>query len=272
MDFDFSLILVVLSALTGFIWLVDHLFFAKARQRAAEADAPQTDSEASDVPAPAIVEYSRSFFPVLFIVLIVRSFLIEPFQIPSGSMLPTLEVGDFILVNKFDYGLRVPVWGKTFVPIGKPERGDVMVFKGPHNRINYIKRVIGLPGDEIQFQRQRLMINGELIDETFVGRIPCQDIRQEICHVFREVIGDESHLIQKYLLDRNPDVEGRWLVPEGHYLVMGDNRDNSRDSRPRLDGIGLIPDENIVGRAFAIWMHWERFFSLPSFGRVGTID
>lgn len=273
MDFDFAIILVGLTSLTGFIWLVDKLFFA--RQRAVKAAANFDDSLSASGEAvkqndtgisdPIIVEYSKSFFPVLLLVLIVRSFLIEPFQIPSQSMMPTLQVGDFILVNKFSYGLRVPVLGYKFYEVDAPKRGDVMVFKTPEdNATNYIKRVIGVPGDKISYGDNILKINDEEVDLRLLADRPSGRLRER---VYEETIETAKHQIIKFAgLDNG--VTNEWQVPEGEYFMMGDNRDRSKDSR----FIGTVPDRNIVGRAFAIWMHWDEFFSVPSFSRVGKIE
>ncbi|MBK8973773.1 MAG: signal peptidase I [Hahellaceae bacterium] len=258
MNFDFSLILVIATLVTGAVWLIDTLLFAKARQQAAQ-------QEEAAVRLPLLVEYSRSFFPVLFIVLIVRSFLVEPFQIPSQSMVPTLEVGDFILVNKFQYGLRLPVLGHKFVDIDDPKRGDVMVFRNPEDNVtNYIKRVVGLPGDRISYVNKQLLINGEPVSERLVAALPAG---RPMEYFFEETLGENTHRIIKLNAD-NKMGEGEFIVPEGQYFMMGDNRDRSKDSR----FIGFVPDKNIVGHAFAIWMHWESFFSIPSFSRVGKID
>jgi len=271
MDFDFAIILVGLTSLTGFIWLVDKLFFASKRAQAAASefadsgaygDKGKQHKGASD---PVIVEYSKSFFPVLLLVLIVRSFLIEPFQIPSQSMMPTLLVGDFILVNKYSYGLRVPVLGYKFFEVDSPKRGDVMVFKTPEdNATNYIKRVVGLPGDKISYGDNVLKINDKEVDLRLLIDRPSGRLRERI---YEETIAGASHQIIKFAgLDNG--VINEWQVPEGEYFMLGDNRDRSKDSR----FIGTVPDRNIVGRAFAIWMHWDNFFSLPSFSRVGKIE
>ncbi|WP_416397817.1 signal peptidase I [Allohahella sp. A8] len=284
MDFDFSLILVALTLITGAVWLVDALVFAKKRQPAPQqtsAPAPavgetrisqgwtvdgatQGDTRTSQPVEPLIVEYCRSFFPILFIVLILRSFIVEPFQIPSQSMLPTLEVGDFILVNKFTYGLRLPVLGTEIVDLGEPERGDVMVFRNPEdNRTNYIKRVIGLPGDTVTLLGKALYVNGEPVEERLLAALPPDNPKELI---YEESLGGATYRIQK---ESGPSgLRAEWKVPAGNFFLLGDNRDRSRDSRY----IGMVPENNIVGRAFAIWMHWESFFSIPSFSRTGLIE
>ncbi|TNE83597.1 MAG: signal peptidase I [Gammaproteobacteria bacterium] len=268
MDIDFPLILVVLTVATGLIWLADKLFLKARREAAAGPSGADTGGVAGKEVAldeskePWLVDLSRSFFPVLAIVLILRSFLVEPFQIPSGSMLPTLEVGDFILVNKFAYGLRLPVAGTKVVDLGEPERGDVMVFKYPEDRkTNYIKRVIGLPGDHVRYRNKQLYVNNELVVSDFVAKLPPVELR-------REQLGSVDHDIYLTMGRQSGSGEGEWVVPEGHYFVMGDNRDNSNDSRYW----GTVPDELVVGKAFAIWMHWKTMTSLPSFERVGGIE
>lgn len=259
MDFDFPLILVILTFVTGIIYLVDVLWLSSKRNQAHESE----HNEPSDIEeAPWIIETSRSFFPVLAIVLVLRSFLVEPFQIPSGSMLPTLEVGDFILVNKFEYGLRLPVLGTKILELNDPQRGDVMVFKYPEDgKTNYIKRVVGLPGDLIKYENKVLTINGKNIDEKLLANLQKNQL-------FEEQLGEVKHQIFKTSRYANLGAEGLWKIPEGHYFMMGDNRDNSNDSR----FWGLVPDELVVGKAFAIWMHWPSLGSLPSFSRVGGIE
>lgn len=254
MDIDFPLVLVLLTFGTGIVWAGDRLLLAPRRLA--------RQSEGSGVEEPWLVETSRSFFPVLAIVLVLRSFLVEPFQIPSGSMLPTLLVGDFILVNKYDYGVRLPVAGTKILDLGQPERGDIMVFRYPEDgKTNYIKRVVGLPGDKIQYRNKTLTINGEVVYEQFIANLPPDAL-------FQEQLGDVSHQILKTPLRPATLGAGEWTIPEGKYFVMGDNRDNSNDSR----FWGLVPDEMVVGRAFAIWMHWQSFDSLPSFSRAGGIE
>lgn len=264
MDIDFPLILVVLTFATGLIWLADRLFLKPRRDLRWQQENPgvATDDDEQGATEPYLVDLSRSFFPVLAIVLVLRSFLVEPFQIPSGSMLPTLEVGDFILVNKYAYGLRLPVAGTKIMSVGDPQRGDVMVFRYPEDgKTNYIKRVVGLPGDHVRYRNKALYINDREIDTRFVANLPPVEL-------LRERLGDTEHHIYRNLGGISGAGEGEWVVPDGHYFTMGDNRDNSNDSR----FWGMVPDDLVVGKAFLIWMHWPSLTSLPSFGRVGSID
>jgi signal peptidase I len=252
MDIDFSLVLVVLVSVCGVIWLLDHFLLARKRKQAGKTE------------EPVVVEYAKSFFPVLFIVLMLRSFLIEPFQIPSGSMIPTLAVGDFILVNKYHYGLRLPVIGNKIVANNDPERGEVMVFFPPHERRYFIKRVIGLPGDLIEYENKILRINGEPVTIDVLGDVQIDTaVGMRRGTLFNERIGNASHSAQIVSDDFRAPARTSWLVPPGHYFMMGDNRDNSADSRVW----GAVPEQNIVGRAFAVWMHKEPGFNLPTFSR-----
>ncbi|MCP5206161.1 MAG: signal peptidase I [Hahellaceae bacterium] len=263
MDIDFPLILVLLTLGTGVVWAIDRLFFYQKRFVAAEQRAKSTGTDLeTELEEPALVEMSRSFFPVLALVLVLRSFLVEPFQIPSGSMLPTLEVGDFILVNKFTYGVRLPVLGTKVVSLGDPKAGDVLVFRFPKDgKTNYIKRVVGVGGDVIRYDQKNLFINGQQVSSDFEGAINGQEM-------FEENLSGTVHNIYKDPGRGMHMGAGEWVVPEGHYFVMGDNRDNSNDSR----FWGFVPDHLVVGKAFAIWMHWETLFSIPSFSRVGGFD
>ena len=275
MDFDFAAILVTLSAVTGIIWAVDALFFAKSRaQRAAE-----TPTLVNAVKEPIIVEYARSFFPVIFIVLIVRSFLAEPFRIPSSSMMPTLVDGDFILVSKFAYGLRLPVLDYKFLDIGEPQRGDPVVFRypgnprlgdrDPHIGQDYIKRVIGLPGDEVIYRNKQIFINGQLVEQTPVGRYVGEGSSADATgsqHLSEQLPG-RTHDVLINPLAISGRGDGRWVVPEGHYFVMGDNRDNSEDSR----FWGFVPEKNLVGKAFLIWMNFDSKAGGVNFSRLGTV-
>ena len=282
MSLNFPLLLVIAVAVCGLLALLDLVFFAP-RRRAAIASYQGSVSQPDAVvieklnKEPLLVEYGKSFFPVLFIVLVLRSFLVEPFQIPSGSMKPTLDVGDFILVNKFAYGIRLPVIDKKVIEVGDPQRGDVMVFRFPSDpNVNYIKRVIGLPGDVIRYTGdKRLFINGESVAEKLIGSEPNSLGSAEL---YQEKLGAVEHEIRKEMSRyRQPD--GEWKVPAGHYFMMGDNRDNSNDSRywndPNIpkDMLGMVPDENIVGKAFAVWMSWpeSKLSHLPNFSRVGLI-
>jgi signal peptidase I len=241
---DFALILVVLTAAAGVIWLFDSLFLKRARVSAAAGG--------QAVKEPIAVEYAKSFFPILLLVLLIRSFLFEPFRIPSGSMMPTLLEGDFIFVNKFAYGLRLPVINTKFLEIGEPEHGDVIVFRLPSDpSVNYIKRVVGLPGDVVSYDQanKRITLNGKPVPIEVVGSYA----EEPGTELGREQLGEHDHsvLLTRGALSRG----GTYSVPEGHYFVMGDNRDNSRDSR--FDGVEFIPEGNLVGRAVGIWMNWR---------------
>lgn len=251
MGLDFEVILVLATAVSGLIWAIDAVVFAGARRARSmeKTHGARTDA----FPDPALVEYARSFFPVLLIVLVLRSFLAEPFRIPSPSMLPTLQVGDFIVVSKLSYGIRLPVTDTQVIETGQPERGDVAVFRYPRKpSINYIKRIVGLPGDQIAYYNRRLFINGDPVPMERVGeyRPARQNGRSELLE-FHETIGDTTHSV---LLDPNGrSPEGEFIVPEGQYFVLGDNRDHSNDSR----SWGYVPEANLVGEAKFIWMHWD---------------
>ena len=213
---------------------------------------------------PVLVEYAKSFFPVLFVVFVLRSFLVEPFQIPSSSMVPTLQVGDYILVNKFTYGIRLPVVRTKVMDLSKPQRGDVMVFFPPHmNDTYYIKRVVGMPGDTVSYRNKHLSVNGQSVKLESLGVVPDGAARFE---VGLEALGESSHLTQ--MNQQRPARDFTVTVKPGHYFMMGDNRDNSSDSRVW----GQVPEKDIVGKAFAIWMHWDSLLSIPSFSRVGSIE
>jgi signal peptidase I len=259
---NFALILFVLCVLTGALWALDRYRFRKLRAKGSKD--------------PVWVEYGASFFPVILAVFVLRSFIVEPFKIPSGSMIPTLMVGDFILVNKYTYGIRLPVLNQKIIPVGDPKRGDVMVFRYPEDpSLDYIKRVVGLPGDKIIYQNKRLTING-----TEVPVLRKEDYlhpeRLYYSQQFAARLGDTEH---RYLNDVDapamvPDVANfpdrnsciynnagvMCTVPAGHYFMMGDNRDNSRDSRVW----GFVPDRNIVGKAFFVWMNFS------DLGRIGA--
>jgi signal peptidase I len=254
----FALFMVVILAVTGLIWLLDILVLRKNRLTG-------TDE-------PWYVEYAKSFFPVILLVFVLRSFLVEPFKIPSGSMMPTLLAGDYILVNKFTYGLRVPILNNTFVEMNKPKQGDVIVFHYPPDpKIDYIKRVVGVPGDKIQYQDKQLIINGKKLDVTFENdyEYEMQGANIISARKSKEQLGDVQHDILVHDIPNryNADMPGARLqdgetitVPDGSYFAMGDNRDNSADSRVW----GFVPERNLVGKAFYIWMNFDQF------GRIGN--
>lgn len=252
---DFSLILFIFLVVTGVISLGYRLMF-EGRQ-GSMGDGAGLSTEAADAASrqPVLVEYARALFPVILIVFVLRSFIVEPFRIPSGSMLPGLQNGDFILVNKFSYGIRLPVINRKVLDIGDPARGDVMVFRWPRDpSLNFIKRVIGLPGDVIRYEGKKLTINGEPVEMAEDGEHAYQQINMRGYSARRllETIDDSQHHV---LIDdrvtRSQDMEV--TVPEGHYFVMGDNRDHSNDSRFWR----FVPEENVVGRAFFIWFSWK---------------
>jgi signal peptidase I len=263
---NFELILFVALVVTGVIWLVDALTVGRKRS--------------GDAKLPMLVDYSKSFFPVILAVFLIRSFLVEPFKIPSGSMMPTLQIGDFILVNKFTYGIRLPILDKKVIDIGQPKRGDVMVFRYPNDpSLDYIKRTIGLPGDVVEYKDKRLIINGKPVPTTRAGEYDyvASGLNYVSAQTWHEQLGQHNH-IEMTQTDMPPvilyQVGGdfpfrsncsynehgfKCKVPEGYYFMMGDNRDASNDSRYW----GFVPDRNIVGRAFMIWWNFGQF------GRIG---
>ena len=250
--FDFEVALVAAGVVTGLIWLADRLFL---RSRRAAAGVSKE---------PTLVEYSRSFFPIIVLVLLVRSFLFEPFRIPSSSMMPTLLVGDFIFVSKYSYGLRLPVTRTRVLETDQPERGDVVVFRLPTDpKTNYIKRVVGLPGDVVEYRDKRLFINDRPVELKINGLYDAKNMQG--AHLGYEQLGEVEHEI--LIFPSRFGREGVFRVPEGHYFLMGDNRDNSRDSR--YDGVGFVPESNLVGKAVRIWMNWNWSNSGPDWGRIG---
>lgn len=257
---DFSFLLVLATLVTGAIWGAYALLVKPRRGKAAAAAA---GGQAVHVREPIIVEYARSFFPIIVIVLLVRSFLFEPFRIPSGSMMPTLLDGDFIFVSKFSYGLRLPVLNTKIVPLDDPERGDVVVFRLPSDpSTNYIKRLVGLPGDRIVAYDDQLYVNGELVpvqlDGTYEGE------GYEGARVGIEQLGDVRHQVMFIPGHYAGDYEV--TVPAGHYFFMGDNRDNSQDSR--FPQVGFVPEDNVVGKAVRIWLSWK-LPNAPMWSRIG---
>ncbi len=258
---NFALILLILSVVTGILYAIDVLKYRKLR-------APGSKE-------PLWVEWGAGFFPVIIIVFVFRSFMFEPFKIPSGSMIPTLLVGDYILVNKFTYGIRLPVINKKIIPLNDPERGDVMVFRYPEDpSLDYIKRVVGLPGDTVSYHNKKLSINGQPV-EMAQNADYLHPERLYYSEQFTARMGVEHRLLNdkdapafipgvtQFPHRENCTYNATGVtckVPAGHYFMMGDNRDNSRDSR----AWGFVPEENIVGKAFFVWLN------LSDLGRIGS--
>lgn len=255
MHFDFSAALVIATLLTGLITGVYILLQKK---------------KAHDIPEgkePLIVEYARSFFPVLLIVLVLRSFIVEPFRIPSSSMMPTLLIGDFILVNKFSYGIRLPVINTKVIDVAEPKRGDVMVFRYPKTpSLDYIKRVIGLPGDRIGYYNKKIYINGEEFAQSDLGLYNGVGEGKSMTNALLKLEKMPTLEHEILVMQNRPSIEGETVVPQGHYFMMGDNRDNSNDSRYW----GTVPEENIVGKAVMIWMNWDGSNGGVALDRIGT--
>lgn len=250
---DFSSILVLLLTVTGLIWILDKVPFKRRRVIVS-----------GKTIEPVIVQYSRSFFPVILIVLIIRSFIIEPFRIPSESMMPGLIDGDFIFVSKFAYGLRLPVINSKVVSTGQPQRGDVIVFRLPRDpAVHYIKRLVGLPGDHVSVRNNQVFVNGAPLrlksDGIYRGR------RFDGSQLKLEQTGGRQHVIM--LASELPSTDYEADVPPGQYFFMGDNRNDSEDSRFGM--VGFVPEANLVGRADRIWLNWE-FSHWPNLTRIGT--
>ncbi|PIE83060.1 MAG: signal peptidase I [Candidatus Contendobacter odensis] len=283
MNIDFAALLFGLTVLTGGIWLLDTWLFAPRRARLVSAGHAQA-GQPTVAELPWYVDVSKSFFPVILAVLVLRSFVVEPFRIPSDSMVPTLLNGDFILVNKFSYGLRLPVLNTKIMGNGLPERGDVAVFRYPKNpSVAYIKRVIGLPGDRLEYRHQQLFINGQPVPlEILSSQPPAYPESGYGYRRFEEQLGQIDHAIQVQARERwrvlalwrglqvreEPDGHIAWSyqVPSGHYFMMGDNRDNSSDSR----FWGPLPEENLIGKAFFIWMNWDCVTFNGQCSRIGN--
>lgn len=255
MSADWSLILVVALFASALIWATDIVFFKAKRD--ARTDGPV-------VLEPKIVEFARCFFPVILIVLLIRSFVIEPFRIPSASMMPGLVDGDFIFVNKFSYGLRLPVLNTIVVSIDEPKRGDVIVFRLPSSpSTNYLKRLVGLPGDHVVVRDNRVFINGTPTPLAFAGTYS-GGYGFTGAALGAERFGDTEHLLMFAAGRTGTDFEA--TVPQGMYFFMGDNRNDSEDSR--FSQVGFVPEQNLVGRAMRIWMNW-RLPGWPDRHRIG---
>ncbi len=267
MRYDFALLFTILTALTGAIWLIDRVLFAPARKRAMEGGEERRE--------PVVVEYSRSLFPVILIILLVRSFLGEPYRIPSESMMPNLLIGDFILVNKYAYGLRLPVLDTKIVPVGEPQRGDVIVFHPPVAPEQvWIKRVIGLPGDVIDYHNYQLTVNGQPVTSEQIGPYLGQGSGRNMtgAQVVREDLPERSHTVLSMNVPpmfQDERANGTWTVPVGYYFMMGDNRDNSEDSR--FWPSHFLPERNVVGKAVLVWMNFDWDAKKMDSSRIGTI-
>lgn len=271
----FALILVFATLVTGIIWVVDKIKWGPARRAARKAAQEKATVKLDEEVLATIhqenvlIENARSLFPVIAVVFVLRSFIYEPFQIPSGSMMPTLLVGDFILVEKFSYGIKEPVWQNTLIPMGKVKRGDVAVFKYPEDiRVDFIKRVVGLPGDHLVYKDKQLYLcetqpcaSYKALDMKYLGEQEFVDEESKM-QVYTEILGEAEHQILVNSMRRDQPARYyqqpetypyEWIVPEGHYFVMGDNRDNSKDSRYW----GFVPEQNLVGKAVAIWISFE---------------
>ena len=272
---DFALIMLLALGATGLIWLADTIFAKPARTRAAQAKAKAgADPEEVDqvYKESLLVEYARAFFPVILVVFLFRSFLVEPFRIPSGSMIPSLLIGDFILVNKYTYGLRLPILNKKILDVSQPKHGDVMVFRFPGDPSqNFIKRVIGLPGDHIVYKNKKLFINDVPMEQAVLedyGYSEGKDSQgNDLQLTSRRMQEDLDGVPHSILLSDGPDQMPRdIIVPPHQYFVMGDNRDRSNDSRYW----GTVPEQNIVGKAFLIWFSWDFTKGGPvNWGRIG---
>ncbi|MFV1996829.1 MAG: signal peptidase I [Acidiferrobacterales bacterium] len=273
---DFSVLMLILLVVTGAIWGLDRMLLAPGRRKTAEGLRQANESEnlvEKALGESVLVEYARAFFPVILVVFVLRAFIVEPFRIPSGSMMPGLLAGDFILVSKFSFGVRFPGLNVKMIDSGSPKRGDVMVFRFPDNpSVNYIKRTIGLPGDNIIYRNKRLFINGAEIPQKLIAPYLMRESGQRLTEMQRwvESMGGTQHEILKYGSDRDLTLE--FQVPAGHYFVMGDNRDRSNDSRYW----GYVPENNLIGKAFLIWFSWDMKGSEKWFGdrimwnRIGT--
>lgn len=260
MSIDFEQVLLWATIIAGFIVLLDVLFFARQRKLKASKSLAAA-GQVIEAKPHSVIEYARSFFPILLIVFLLRSFLFEPFRIPSSSLEPTLLIGDFILTNKYTYGLKLPIFRTTILKIGSPQRGDIIVFRWPPNKHYYfIKRIVGIPGDRIDYIDKMLIINGQQAIQMTEPILPAVKTTQRENGDWMRVLEKQENLLgvrhQIYQEPNKPAYNFQNInVPERMYLVMGDNRDSSADSRYW----GFVPEENIVGKASWVWMSWDPF-------------
>jgi signal peptidase I len=265
---DFSIYLLMIVTFLGVTWLVDSIFFRKAREAKHAATLPPgaSPSDPANAPSkPLLVDWAHSLFPVFAFVLVLRSFLFEPFRIPSDSMMPTLLAGDFIFVSKYSYGLKFPAFNVKMIDTGSPQRGDVVVFRLPADpSINYIKRLIGLPGDHVHVENDHIYINGKEMTQQLEGEY--NEHGYLGAQLAEEQLGAVKH--QVMFLPGVPPKDFDAVVPQGKYFFMGDNRNNSRDGR--FPEVGFVPEANLVGRAKMVWMHWK-WGEMPELRRIGTL-
>ena len=265
MQFDFAALLVIAALVTGSIWVLDILVLSPRRAaRSLDFAKPGGRGGGKAMGAPKLpwyVDFSRSFFPVILAVLVLRSFVVEPFRIPSGSMEPTLLPGDFILVNKFSFGIRLPVINTKIIDLGEPHRGDVTVFRYPEDpSVAFIKRIVGLPGDRVEYRNKQLFVNGDPIEQTVLTDV---ENEKPAYDQVQEQLDDATY--STYIRKGQSAPSWEYVVPPDHYFTMGDNRDNSRDSR----FWGPLPEENLIGKAFFIWMNWDCVTGNGHCNRIG---
>ncbi len=263
MSFGFPFILVSLVFISGLIWLIDALFFARSRKEKQKK-------------MPIIIEYARSLFPVFLLVLGIRSFIAQPYRVPTGSLEPTILPGDFLFVSQFSYGLRLPVLNTKILSIGEPKTGDIVVFRYPGNlNINYIKRVVGTPGDHIVYKNRTIYINGKKMSQKFIKNTtdfePPGIYGPSAVYIPSKLMEENLNGVKHYILlhtDKKAQESANYdvVVPKGMYFMMGDNRDNSADSRY----FGFLPEKNIAGKALIVWLSWDGIKHRVRWGRIGN--
>ncbi len=273
-DSTFSLILLILTLVSFLVTLADIFWLSKKNREEEFVSASDKSDKKKQTGWVATI---RSLFPILLIVLIIRSFIFAPFKIPSGSMIPTLKVGDYILVSKYQYGLRFPFFGTKIIPIDEPKRGDVVVFsstaefatQNKGKKEDLIKRLVGLPGDHIRYEGKNLYINDKLVSKTFVAN-QVGDYDPLLggvysYNIYKETLGKHTFNVQNYPAVKG--TSGSWVVPSNMYFMMGDNRDLSDDSRYWK----FVPEKNIIGKAVVVWMHWKSWSTLPDLSKARAI-